>query len=642
LGGLALTSARIILTALFSFSLFFSFAQRDSLLNVIKHPPSVSKKIFALASVSFDLSYSNPDSSLLLANEGLQLSKTIKNDTCFAQCYMALGWCYFCINKRDSAEYFLLEAAELFHQIKQVSGEAGSLLDLCYVYDANEDYVKLLRYLRKVRPLMEAEKDEKSLANIDLLMGRAYGKMGLYAEGKKYLRQGINTIKKINQTNYLPAAYLTYGYLLMQENNYDSTLYYYRLCYTISKRLDLSYEASGADNLGEIFLKKYQKGNCAGCIDSSFQYYQHALYLYTKMNSAADIQNEHINTGKILRAKGSYKLSEEHLTKAFHYFDSTGDIVLALEAANELSALYKDIRDFKNAYTYNIISQNYKDTIDNKKRADSIAKMFAQYETEKKDRTIQLLDAQAKIEEQEISRQNIIEFFSLLGIVMLGILLAVLVNRYRIKQKLKEVKMRNQLAGDLHDEVGSSLSSILLLSKMASGKIPQETVDKNMLETIAGNTKEVIDKMGDIVWMMNPKYDEGENLREKLEQYVLRIKEIALFKIHLDIAEEIDKIKFPMEIRKSIFLIFKEAINNALKYSEATEMNISLTMVDKNVQLVIDDNGRGFDKTAVTAGNGLEIMAQRAKDCKGNVYIQSEPHEGGTQVKVIIPIPHIR
>ena len=113
------------------------------------------------------------------------------------------------------------------------------------------------------------------------------------------------------------------------------------------------------------------------------------------------------------------------------------------------------------------------------------------------------------------------------------------------------------------------------------------------------------------------------------------------FKIHLDIAEEIDKIKFPMEIRKSIFLIFKEAINNALKYSEATEMNISLTMVDKNVQLVIDDNGRGFDKTAVTAGNGLETMAQRAKDCKGSVYIQSEPHEG-TQVKVIIPIPHIR
>jgi signal transduction histidine kinase len=210
-----------------------------------------------------------------------------------------------------------------------------------------------------------------------------------------------------------------------------------------------------------------------------------------------------------------------------------------------------------------------------------------------------------------------------------------------MKQQLKEIKVRNQLAGDLHDEVGSSLSSIFLLSKMASGKMPRESANKNMIETIAGNTKEVIDKMSDIIWMMNPKYDEGGNLREKFDQYVLRIREVAPFQIQLGIADEIDNIKFPMEIRKNIFLIFKEAINNALKYSEATDMNISIDMADKNVQLVIEDNGRGFDKTTVTAGNGLETMALRAKDCRGSINIQTAPHKG-TQIKVIIPLPHIR
>jgi signal transduction histidine kinase len=176
---------------------------------------------------------------------------------------------------------------------------------------------------------------------------------------------------------------------------------------------------------------------------------------------------------------------------------------------------------------------------------------------------------------------------------------------------------------------------------MASGKIPRETVDKNLLETIADNTKEVIDKMGDIVWMMNPKYDEGGNLREKLEQYILRVKEIAPFEIHFNSPEGIDNIKFTMELRKSIFLIFYDAINNALKYSQATELNISLTMVDKNIQLIIEDNGKGFDKATVIAGNGLETMALRTQDCKGNFNIWSAPCKG-TQVKVIIPIPHIR
>jgi signal transduction histidine kinase len=345
--------------------------------------------------------------------------------------------------------------------------------------------------------------------------------------------------------------------------------------------------------------------------------------------------------GKVLRAKENYKTADEYLTEAFNYFDSTGDTVFALEAASELSILYKDIRDFKNAYKYNIISQQYKDSIDSKKRADSIAKMFAQYETEKKDRTIQLLNAQAKLDEKEISNQHIIEIFSLVSVVLAGVLFIMLVNRNRIKQQLKEVKVRNQLAGDLHDEVGSSLSSILLLSKMASANSTGLTVNKNMLEKISDNTREVIDKMSDIVWMMNPKYDEGGNLREKIEQYISRIKEIAPFQIQLDMASEIDEIKFPMEIRKSIFLIFKEAINNAIKYSNATQLNIGLRILDKKLQLCIDDNGKGFDKTTVTSGNGLETMCLRAKSCKGNFNIESTLDKG-TQVNVIIPLPHFR
>ena len=100
--------------------------------------------------------------------------------------------------------------------------------------------------------------------------------------------------------------------------------------------------------------------------------------------------------------------------------------------------------------------------------------MFAFYETEKRDRTIQLLNAKAKLDKEQISRQHIIQLFSVISIVLIIVLFIVLFNRSRIKQQLKEVKVRNQLAADLHDEVGSSLSSILLLSKMAAGKTGEE------------------------------------------------------------------------------------------------------------------------------------------------------------------------
>jgi signal transduction histidine kinase len=616
--------------------------QTDTVYKILNATGSPAKKLATLAKYSMDLSGSDPDSAMLLAKECMQQAIKFKNDTSIAHCNAAAGLCYYVLGNRDSAEYYLLKAASIFQQQKDLMNEAKCLVNLSYVYQDGQEYVKLLNCLKRARPLFEKKKDEVGMADVDLIMGSTYGDMQLYEQGKQYIRSAIAAILRNRKKDFLTSCYSGYGYLFMQQNNLDSALYYYRLEYAWGKQLDdLQSKAYATDNLGEAFLHKYNNTNCKACTDSAFYYYHLALNLFEKMDSPADIKYAEMNLGGVLRIKNQYRDAEKFLTDAFYYFDSTSDIKYAYDASRQLSMLYEDMGDYKQAYKYSIVSQKFKDSLEVKNRTDSISKMFAQYETGKKDRTIQLLNAQTKLDEKEISNQHIIEIFSLISVALAVILFIVLINRNRIKQQLKEVKVRNQLAGDLHDEVGSSLSSILLLSKMASGKISQETVDKNMLETIAGNTKEVIDKMGDIVWMMNPKYDEGGNLREKLEQYILRIREVAPFQIHLHIADGIDNIKFTMELRKSIFLIFKESVNNALKYSEATELNISLSIIDKNSQLIIEDNGKGFDKATIIAGNGLETMALRAENCKGSFDVQTAPFKG-TQVKVVIPIPHIR
>jgi signal transduction histidine kinase len=283
----------------------------------------------------------------------------------------------------------------------------------------------------------------------------------------------------------------------------------------------------------------------------------------------------------------------------------------------------------------------FKDSLDKRNHSDSITQIFARYETDKKEKEIQLLNTQAALNKTALSRQHLLMLLSVITLILAVIMFIALTNHNRINQQLKEVKVRNQLAGDLHDEVGSSLSSILLLSKMASAKSDGSTTNKGMLETIAGNTKEVIDRMNDIVWMMNPKYDEGENLREKLEQYISRVQETVSCTIQLNIHASVDTIKFPMEIRKTLFLLCKEALNNAVKYAGATIINISLGRENNHIQFIVSDNGKGFNSDTVTNGNGLGIMALRAKDCKGSFTVQSRVG-GGTQIKAILPIPHIR
>jgi len=615
--------------------------QIDTIYKILHAPVSFANKTAKLSKYSMDLSASNPDSAMLIAEDGLQLSKNNKNDTGIADCSMAVGWSYYCFGNRDSAEYFLLSAIKLYHNINDWQSEGKCLINLSYVYQDGDEYLKLLNCLKAARPLIEKLNDEIGLANIDLTMGSTYGDMGLYMQGKQYIISAIAVTKRLNRTDYLTTCYSAYGYLFTEQENYDSALYYYRIGYAVAKQLqDMEGKAYATDNLGEAFQKKANQANCAVCIDSAFYYYNLALYWFTKMDSPGNIENERMNIGGILRIKKQYKASEKFLANAFHYFDSTNDVKYAYNTAQQLSMLYEDMGNYKQAYQYNLITQKYKDSIGNKNRTDSIAKMFALYETEKRDRTIQLLNTREQLDKEQISRQHILELFSLISIALVIILFIVLFNRNRIKQQLKEVNVRNQLAADLHDEVGSSLSSILLLSKMANGKANKES-SNSMLEKISANTKEVIDRMGDIVWMMNPKYDEGENVREKLEQYLLRIKDVAPFLIQLKIDAAIDVMKFRMEVRKTIFLIFKEALNNTLKYADATKVVIQLKIVEKNIVLIISDNGRGFNMETVSTGNGLDTMTLRAKNCNGILNIYSA--EGnGTEIKATIPIPHFR
>jgi signal transduction histidine kinase len=267
--------------------------------------------------------------------------------------------------------------------------------------------------------------------------------------------------------------------------------------------------------------------------------------------------------------------------------------------------------------------------------------MFAKYETDKKDRTILLLNTQQKLYQQQISRQHILAIL-IVSVALFGVFIGlVLWNRRGIKQKLKELEMRNQLSSDLHDDIGSSLSSILLLSTMAAQKQDDPVIHNKLLEKINNNAKEVIDRMSDIVWTMNPKFDEGDSLHEKLENYITRLKEITPINITGNIDDKIDRIQFTMELRKNIFLIIKEAMNNALKHAGATLLQLDLNIKEKHFEVVITDNGIGFEKAETQGGNGFETMINRAKASNGDCSITSFLGRG-TVVKAVIPIPHIR
>jgi two-component sensor histidine kinase len=214
-----------------------------------------------------------------------------------------------------------------------------------------------------------------------------------------------------------------------------------------------------------------------------------------------------------------------------------------------------------------------------------------------------------------------------------------LLYKIRINRLLAEQKLRNKIARDLHDDIGSTLSGIKLFSTIAQNKLQQEKSSAlDIVERIGERSEKMMEAMGDIVWSINPSNDSVEKMLVRMRQYAAEMMEPKNINYNFLVNEKGMRAKIDSEDRKDIYLIFKETINNAVKYSQCTEVGIKIDCRDKIFEVTIQDNGKGFDINKVNGnGNGLINLKQRAKDICGEISIVSNPSDG-TIVRLIVPV----
>ncbi|MBL7922918.1 MAG: sensor histidine kinase [Bacteroidia bacterium] len=215
-----------------------------------------------------------------------------------------------------------------------------------------------------------------------------------------------------------------------------------------------------------------------------------------------------------------------------------------------------------------------------------------------------------------------------------------LVQETEEKRKLEKeyFEERNRIASDLHDDIGATLSSIGIYSDAAKNKIRKGDHAKalTLLEQIGVNARETMSNMSDIVWAINPLNDDHLHLADKMESYALGLLQSRDIQLKLNLQRNRDRKEMPLNVRKNIFLLFKEAINNIVKYAEAGRVEVWFEENDAGWTLRIDDDGIGFDSRVMeNAGNGLRNMQYRASEAGGQVEIKSGT--GGTSVVLNIP-----
>ena len=211
---------------------------------------------------------------------------------------------------------------------------------------------------------------------------------------------------------------------------------------------------------------------------------------------------------------------------------------------------------------------------------------------------------------------------------------------YKFRQQAKLQKVRNNIAADLHDDVGATLTSIGFFGELIRQKIinraePSEILP--LLSKVIDSSKESVETMRGVVWTINPNNDLAQDFFERLKYYANEMLSTKGVELNFEM-EGVGQQELEIEVQRNLFLFFKEAINNILKHAKAKTAAVTIKMENGKFWMQIADDGIGFDTNESFDGHGLGSLRKRIENLNGTLKINSEINKG-TELEVTVFLP---
>jgi signal transduction histidine kinase len=226
-------------------------------------------------------------------------------------------------------------------------------------------------------------------------------------------------------------------------------------------------------------------------------------------------------------------------------------------------------------------------------------------------------------------------FLTLAGLFLFGA--SAMLYEYRVNRLLELERVRTRIATDLHDDIGSSLSQIAILSEVVRQEVGQDhAAVTEPLSQITTSSSELMDTMSDIVWAIDPHKDHLTDLTQRMRRFASDV--LTSRNIDFDFHEpDTRNLNLGADVRRQVFLVCKESINNIVRHAACSQVYLEFRVDRDWLTLIIGDNGRGFDPAQENDGHGLLSMEQRAKEVGGTLQIISRPG-AGTTITLRMPI----
>lgn len=555
----------------------------------------------------------------------LKLHELNDNKRGMGETYSNISSVYYLMGKVDDAISYQKTGISIREKINDKPGLVIANINIGQLYLLKKDNVLAKKHLTEAVSYAEQTKNDKLIAS-------AYAGMSTYEiistknyqAALQWQTKAITLSEKIDDKQVLSRLYVSAGNLANNVNDSVTAFNFYNNALALSKSL------KNKENISNAYQKLSNFYNSRGNFQQAYDNYkQHILYRDSIIEKSNLSKIEEVRVkyetekkdGEIIKLITAQKLKQLQIEKQNALI--AGNVLLAKQKQSEIELLSKEkeLQDFK------LSEQNEKIKSQNLNAIN-------------KEQQLKLAKTEQQAKERELANEKTTRNLLLAGFGLLMLLIVTFFNRYKLKRKLAQqtelLNIRNNISKDLHDEIGSTLTSINILSSVSQQAIDKDTGEaKKMLEKIATQSKTIQQSMSDIVWSIQPNNEKIENLVVRMREFATQTLEPLHINLSFEADEELKKKSLPIDYRKEILLIYKEALTNISKHANANTVTINFNKTGKETALLtITDNGTWKGETS---GTGLRSMKERAEAINGTLTIAHQL--SGTQLQLSVMLP---
>ncbi len=623
----------------------------------------------------------NMDSVIYWADKADVLSNKLNFNKGIQLANNNLGIAYYTTGKYT-------EAIDAFIKSKNAAAKRHDTINLAWAYNniGNvyidlADYKTTLLYYDSAFKLRKLLNDSGAMAQSYINFGYVYKELGIYSKALLSLYDAVKILEKNNNEQSLAYCYDFIGSVYSQQKKFSySNVFYQKALALYIKNNYRSGEAIALNSLGTNYysLGNTEKGKALvyqaykiyedlkdirqlaivsstlsefytneNQPDSALILAQKSIQYHLQTNNTRQLGGAYLKLSNAQAKLGKYKEAIISAQKAYELTQSTGELNSKKQIAEALSNLYLKQGDFENAYKYQIIYGDIKDSLINIASERAIAEMQTKYQTEKKDIEIEKQAIEIKRKQTQLA----LSIFAIIAVLVVSVLLY---SRHVLKQKallnavlLKEQNMRNKaiieaeekervrIAKELHDGIGQQLSATKMNLSALENKI--DLADKYLFDVAIQLVDDAVKEVRSISHNMMPNALIKLGLASAVRDFINKLGTGDNLKVNLEIVGL--KETLPANISTVLYRVVQECVTNIVKHAQASVVNIQFIMHQDNLTIMIEDNGVGFDTKNINQfeGIGLKNMISRVEFLNGTVDFDSTIGKGTTTI-INVPV----